>query len=61
MKALMISGICHSVDHLGCSNYFLQETEHYLTKIYDDSYIENNTYYVALLLLQVKKIAQLLI
>lgn len=53
IKALLISSICHDIDHGGCTNNFLLITNDVVYQLYNDSPWENHHYNVTVRLLQV--------
>ncbi|XP_044757857.1 cAMP and cAMP-inhibited cGMP 3',5'-cyclic phosphodiesterase 10A-like [Coccinella septempunctata] len=53
IKALLISSICHDIDHGGCTNNFLILTNDNLYQLYNDSPWENYHYLVTVKLIEV--------
>ncbi|KAH0998645.1 hypothetical protein HUJ05_009626, partial [Dendroctonus ponderosae] len=50
IKALIIACVCHDLDHGGYTNNFLQKTEQTLSQLYDESFLENHHFQVAMLI-----------
>lgn len=50
-KALIISALCHDVDHGGFTNNFLQMTNDILVQLYEESPLENHHYYMTMTLM----------
>ncbi|KAL1487955.1 hypothetical protein ABEB36_015336 [Hypothenemus hampei] len=53
IKAMIIACLCHDLDHGGYTNNFLQTTEDTLSQLYDESFLENHHYEVAMLIYKV--------
>ncbi|XP_050308588.1 cAMP and cAMP-inhibited cGMP 3',5'-cyclic phosphodiesterase 10A-like isoform X1 [Anthonomus grandis grandis] len=53
LKSLIIACVCHDLDHGGYTNNFLQLTDHTLSQLYDESFLENHHYQVATLIYKV--------
>ncbi|KAL1488021.1 hypothetical protein ABEB36_015395 [Hypothenemus hampei] len=53
IKALIIACLCHDLDHGGYTNNFLQTTEDTLSQLYDESFLENHHFQVAMLIYKV--------
>ncbi|XP_014281898.1 cAMP and cAMP-inhibited cGMP 3',5'-cyclic phosphodiesterase 10A isoform X2 [Halyomorpha halys] len=51
-KALIIAAICHDIDHPGTTNKFIEDTEHHLTLLYHDSFLENHHASICRMLVQ---------
>uniref|UniRef100_A0A1B6CZB4 Phosphodiesterase n=1 Tax=Clastoptera arizonana TaxID=38151 RepID=A0A1B6CZB4_9HEMI len=45
-EALMISAICHDMDHRGLNNNFIQMTKHPISKLYQSSLMENHHFFM---------------
>ncbi|KAJ8952651.1 hypothetical protein NQ318_020966 [Aromia moschata] len=52
-KSLLISALCHDLDHSGFTNNFLQLTDDTLAQLYDESPLENHHYRTAMLILSI--------
>ncbi|XP_063621951.1 cAMP and cAMP-inhibited cGMP 3',5'-cyclic phosphodiesterase 10A-like [Cydia splendana] len=54
--ALLLSGVCHDLDHPGVNNNFLSLTNHPLSQMYRTSLLEYHHYFLAKKLIEDKKI-----
>lgn len=50
---MMLAGLCHVIDHPGYSNAYLERTNHPLTKLYQESFLENHHVWLGLKLIEV--------
>lgn len=50
IKSLLLACICHDLDHGGYTNNFLQKTDDKLSQLYDESFLENHHFEVAVLI-----------
>ena len=53
MVAIILTSVCHDIDHSGLTNNFLYLTNDLLTQLYDDCPGEMHRYEFTLFLLQV--------
>ncbi|XP_046399433.1 cAMP and cAMP-inhibited cGMP 3',5'-cyclic phosphodiesterase 10A-like [Ischnura elegans] len=58
VTSIMISALCHDVDHPGLTNSFLVTINHPLAKLYEKSPLEHHHYYLCYYLLKNFKIFQ---
>ena len=54
--ALMLSGLCHDLDHPGYNNNFLTLVKHPLASMYKNSMLENHHFFLAKKMIEVIKI-----
>lgn len=53
IKSLLLACMCHDLDHGGYTNNFLQKTDDTLSQLYDESFLENHHFQVAMLIYKV--------
>ncbi|XP_030754671.1 cAMP and cAMP-inhibited cGMP 3',5'-cyclic phosphodiesterase 10A-like [Sitophilus oryzae] len=53
IKSLIIACLCHDLDHGGYTNNFLQLNDDVLSQLYDESFLENHHYQVAMTIYKV--------
>lgn len=51
-KALMLSSLCHDIDHRGYNNNFIQLVNHSLSSLYESSILENHHFAVTKLVME---------